>query len=111
MKQLYLCFLLVIGLSFFTESANAQVSTVGDPNETTIEELSIYPNPATGEKVFISTKENQTKKIEVFNVLGKPVLSTILTGTELRISALEPGIYILKIKEGKNSATRKLVIR
>lgn len=111
MKQFYLCFLLIISLSFFSESANAQVSTVVNPNETNIEELSIYPNPATGEKVYISTKTNQSKIIEIFNVLGKPVLSTNLTGTELRISSLEPGIYIMKIKEGKNSATRKLVIR
>ncbi len=111
MKQLYLCFLMVIGMAFYTQSANAQTSTVGNPGETTIEELSIYPNPATGEKVYISTKNNQTKKIEIFNVLGKPVLSTMLSGTELNISTLEPGIYILKIKEGKSSATRKLVIR
>lgn len=79
--------------------------------EVAIEGLSIYPNPTSGEKVFISTKNNQTKKVEIFNVLGKPVLSTILTGTELSISSLEPGIYILKIKEGKSSATRKLVVR
>ena len=111
MKQLYLCLLLFISLSFLPESANAQVSNENKPGEATIEQLSIYPNPATGEKVYITTKTNQTKRIEIFNVLGKPVLSTSLSGTELNISSLESGIYILKIKEGKNSATRKLVIR
>lgn len=111
MKQLYVCLLLMISLSFFPDSANAQVSTEEKPNETTIEQLSIYPNPATGQKVYITTKTNQNKKIEVYNVLGKPVLSTNLSGNELNISSLESGIYILKIKEGKNSATRKLVIQ
>ncbi len=111
MKQLYLCLLLFISLSFLPESANAQVSNENKPSEATIEQLSIYPNPATGEKVYITTKTNQPKKVEIFNVLGKPVLSTSLSGTELNISSLESGIYILKIKEGKNSATRKLVIR
>lgn len=111
MKQLYVYSFLLICFLLFASPANAQVSDQNPTKEVTIEGLSIYPNPASGEKVYISTKSNLSKKIEIYNVLGKPVLSTILSGTELSISSLEPGIYILKIKEGKSSATRKLVIR
>ena len=67
-----------------------------------------YPNPASGQKVYITTKSNKPKKVEIYNVLGKNVLSANLAGNELNISSLDPGIYIMKIQEGKSSATRKL---
>lgn len=112
MKQLYLYSFLIISLLLFANPASAQVSADQNPSkEIAIEELSIYPNPASGEKVYISTKANQLKKIEIYNVLGKPVLTSQLSGMELNISSLEPGIYIMKIREGKSSATRKLVVR
>lgn len=111
MKQIYIYSFLLVCCLLFANQANAQASTELVPVEPAIEELSIYPNPATGERVYIVTKKNDPKRIEVFNVLGKPVLSANLTGKELNISALESGIYILKIKEGNATATRKLVIR
>ena len=112
MKQLYLYPLLIIGLLLFANPANAQVSTVEtSAKEVPIEGLSIYPNPASGQKVFVTTKDNNPKKIEIYNVLGKNVLVANLIGNELNISTLEPGVYIMKIQEGKSSATRKLVVR
>ena len=76
-----------------------------------IEGLTIFPNPANNGKVYISTKYNLAKKIEIFDVLGKKVISQVLYGKELKIQDLKPGVYILKIEEGKISATRKLVVR
>lgn len=112
MKQLYLYIFLIAGLLLFANPTHAQVSSSESPGkELPIENLSIYPNPASGQKIYVTTKEGKSKKIEIFNVLGKNVLSANLVGSELNISALEPGIYIMKIQEGKNSATRKLVVR
>lgn len=76
-----------------------------------IEELYIYPNPVSNGKIYITTKQNLNKDIKIFDVLGKEIYSVSLFGKELNISKLTPGIYILKIKEGNNSATRKLVVR
>lgn len=76
-----------------------------------IEQLSIYPNPVSNGKIYITTKENLTKEIEIYDVLGKKILFASLFGKELNISKLTAGIYILKIKEGNHSATRKLVVR
>ena len=76
-----------------------------------IEGLTIFPNPVNNGKVYISTKYNLAKNIEIFDVLGKKVVSQVLYGKELKIQDLNPGVYILKIKEGKLSATRKLVVR
>ncbi len=112
MKQLYLFTFLIIGLLLFASPAHAQNSPPEAPaKEVPIEGLSIYPNPASGQKVYISSKEGKAKKVEIYNVLGKNVLSAQLSGTELNISSLEPGVYIMKIQEGKSSATRKLVVR
>ena len=77
----------------------------------TIKDLSIYPNPVSNGKIYITTKLNLNKEIEIFDVLGKKIYSTSLFGKELNISKLTPGIYILKIKENNSSATRKLVVR
>lgn len=91
---------------------SAQESTrAPQRTEIPIDGLSIYPNPVTGGKVYISSTKNQDKEIEIYNVLGKPVQKTRLNGRELDVSTLTPGIYILKIKEGKAKATRKLVVK
>lgn len=113
MKQKYIFSLLIVFFLFQAPEVSAQ-NEPEEPavrTETPIEELSIYPNPATGQVVYISTKNDLVKQVEIYNVLGKPVLSVRLSGKELNISALEPGIYILKILEGKSTATRKLVVR
>uniref|UniRef100_UPI00404765FF T9SS type A sorting domain-containing protein n=1 Tax=Flavobacterium sp. TaxID=239 RepID=UPI00404765FF len=61
-------------------------------------------------KIFITTKSSLDKKVEIFNVLGKKVLETVITSKEVNIGQLEAGIYIIKIKEGDASATRKLIV-
>lgn len=76
-----------------------------------IENLVIYPNPASQDKIYITSKLNKPKEIEIFDVLGKKIISTSLMNKTLDVSSLSPGVYILKIKEEAFSATRKLVIR
>jgi hypothetical protein len=56
-------------------------------------------------------KNNLEKEIMIFDVLGKKVLQTILSGRELSIGNLSPGVYIIKFKEGDSSETRKLIVK
>ncbi|CDF80901.1 conserved hypothetical protein [Formosa agariphila KMM 3901] len=88
-----------------------QAQAVDADTNQNIEELSIYPNPVSNGKLYIITKNNLTKEIEIFNVLGKSIFQTTLFGKEMNISKLNAGIYIIKIKENNISTTRKLVIR
>lgn len=111
MKQKYLYNLLIIGMLFFATPSVAQDSEQSDSKEVTIEGLSVYPNPTSGNVVYITTKEEKPKKIEIYNALGKVLLTTNLSGNELNITSLESGIYILKITEANRVATRKLVVR
>ncbi|OOV17131.1 T9SS type A sorting domain-containing protein [Flavobacterium sp. LM4] len=106
----YITFLLAF---FFTVSSSAQDSK--QPPKTrdavSIEGLSLYPNPITNGKVYISSKNDLEKEIIIFDVLGKKVLQAHLTTKELSIPDLTPGVYIIKISEQNNSATRKLIVR
>ena len=98
---------------FVTQQGFAQAVDSNLPAQQNIEELSIYPNPVNNGKqfIYITSKNNFTKKIEIFNALGKQILSNVLIGKELNISKLSTGVYILKITENNISETRKLVIK
>ncbi|MGQ2982886.1 T9SS type A sorting domain-containing protein [Flavobacterium sp.] len=101
-------------LSFFLFSLGAAAQeNKGFPasNKETIEGLNIYPNPATSDRIYITSKSAQSKEVEIFDVLGKKILQATLTGKELNITSLTPGVYIIKVKEGDASATRKLIVK
>lgn len=77
-----------------------------------IEGLNIYPNPASADRIYITTaKPALSKEIEIFDILGKKMLQATLNGKELNISGLAPGMYVIKIKEGDATATKKLVVK
>lgn len=79
----------------------------------TIENLNFYPNPVTNGKIYITSKNTASKEITIYDVLGKLVLQTTLNvnSKEVNVGALNSGVYIIKIKEGDASATRKLIVK
>jgi hypothetical protein len=76
-----------------------------------IENLSVYPNPVDNNRIYISSKNNAPKEIEIYDVLGKRVLQATVTTKELNITPLTPGVYLIKIKEGDLRVTRKLIVK
>jgi hypothetical protein len=78
-----------------------------------IENLNFYPNPVTNGKIYITSKNISSKEITIYDVLGKLVLQTTLNtnSKEVNVSALNSGVYIIKIKEGDATATRKLIVK
>ncbi|AOW09056.1 T9SS type A sorting domain-containing protein [Flavobacterium gilvum] len=112
MKKNYFYIILLLAI-FFTNSATAQDSKPSPKvqEDTSIEGLSLYPNPVTGGKVNITSKNDLEKGIEIFNVLGKKVMQTTLSTRELNVSNLSPGVYIIKITEEEATSSRKLIIR
>lgn len=113
MKKNYLVLFLFSLLFLISVQGFSQSSRQNMSSQDRIEGLSIYPNPVTNGKVFvyITTQKNLSKKIEVYNVLGKRIYSIDLSGKELNISQFSTGVYILKITENNISETRKLVIK
>ncbi|THF48521.1 T9SS type A sorting domain-containing protein [Flavobacterium supellecticarium] len=108
MKKNYFYIILV---AFFLFSASLFAQEAKGSSGTTIEGLNIYPNPTNGDKIYITSKSTQDKEVEIFDVLGKRILQATLNSKELNIANLNAGVYIIKIKEGEASATRKLIIK
>jgi hypothetical protein len=108
MKKNY--FIILILTLFFAFSAQAQEvknnSKVTDPSE-----LGIYPNPVTQGKIYIISKNSLTKEIKIFDVVGKVVLNTSITNKELNVSNIQPGMYLIQIKEADLVITKKLIIK
>ncbi len=73
--------------------------------------LDIYPNPVTNGVLNINTTANDAKNVVVYDVLGKQVVNTTISGNTVNVANLKNGVYIVKITENGKTATRKLVIR
>ncbi|MFL0353472.1 T9SS type A sorting domain-containing protein [Xanthomarina sp. GH4-25] len=110
MKKNYI-FLLFFLMGLASFKGYSQSNDVVKPADSNIENLTIYPNPVSQGKIYITTSEYALKKIEIFNVLGKKILSVSLYQNELNISKLKTGIYIIKITENNTTATRKLIVK
>ncbi|WP_298556467.1 T9SS type A sorting domain-containing protein [uncultured Algibacter sp.] len=113
MKNIYLLFLFAALACFTSQNLDAQNHAKNPSTQPNIEGLAIYPNPVNSQSpiINIASKQSLVKHIEIFDVLGKQVFTTVLTGKELNVSNLKRGVYILKISENNISASRKLVIR
>lgn len=72
--------------------------------------FSMYPNPANGSTVTITSASNNAKDVKVYSIIGKQVINTTITNT-LDVSGLQSGIYVVQITENGKSATKKLVIK
>lgn len=92
----------------FAQDSKSSMSSSGSP---VIEGLNIYPNPVSTDRIYITSKYALSKDIEVYDVLGKKIIQATLSGKELNITGLTPGVYIIKIKEGEATATRKLIVK
>lgn len=80
--------------------------------ETPQETVNIYPNPVTNGKLFISSKSNvHSREVYIFDVLGKVVFQQETSTKELNISSLNPGVYMIKIREKDTYTTRKLIVK
>ena len=73
--------------------------------------LKMYPNPVANGTLFIETAANAEKTVSVCDVLGKQVLNTTTADNAINVSSLHAGVYIVKITENGNTASRKLVIK
>ena len=113
MKKNYVLITFLVLMFTITQQGFSQTGVDNALVQEKIEGLSIFPNPVNNGKQYINitSKRNLTKKVEIFNVLGKRIFSTVLVGKELNISKLGTGVYILKITEKAVSETRKLVIK
>ena len=78
----------------------------GVENELASSKISVYPNPA-NDKITITGAD--IKSVEIANLNGETVLTS--TASNINISDLASGIYVVKIADNKsNVTTQKLVV-
>jgi hypothetical protein len=108
MEKRYLFIIIFCLFSFWGFSQSFDI--VGNTSSE-IENLSIYPNPASQGYIHITSKNNAPKKVEILNVLGKHILTVTMSQKALNISKLKAGVYIIKITENNITVTRKLIVK
>lgn len=88
-----------------------ELVSVNDAKPIEVRGFKMYPNPAYGDEVYITTETNGNKEIQIFDVFGEVVLHERIATNTLNISKLVPGVYVLQVTENKKTMTRKLVIK
>ncbi len=94
-----------------TVDANITYCAVGIKNNISYK-IKIFPNPAL-DIINIKTNYNLYKKIDIYNILGKKVLSKTVNKNnniyKLNIKQLKKGIYFIKIQTGKSIIIKKII--
>ncbi|MCB4808620.1 T9SS type A sorting domain-containing protein [Tamlana sp. 62-3] len=95
------------GFSRYTYNYDSSI-TLGTTQFEAKNDLSIYPNPATKTITINNTLDN-ISEIEIYNVLGKKVLTSITKTID--VSNLKSGIYLVSIMDNDGIKTTKRIIK
>ncbi len=107
------------GLVIYSTSGNygsgesTNFSTTGNPlsiNDNDINQVVLYPNPSYG---IVNVLTNSPVSISVFDITGKLVnsIEEVNNGENIDLSTLQAGMYLVKINDGINQQTQKLIIK
>jgi len=80
--------------------------------ETESDKFNIYPIPA-AHKIFIGRTESEEMEVSLFDIAGRQVMGTTISKskiTEIDVSGIHKGNYILKLIINNNSFNKKIVI-
>ena len=66
MKNLYLVILMALPLFTFGQ----ELVTVNTQQVSELQGFKMYPNPAYGDEIYITTSSNGTKSVKIFDVFG-----------------------------------------
>lgn len=90
---------------------NTYTNNLATNNFNTIEGLTMYPNPVSGNVVNFTSATNAEMNVQIFDILGKEVVKANVVNNTLNIGSLNAGVYIVKVTEAGKTATKKLVVR
>ncbi|TRW26442.1 carbohydrate-binding protein [Flavobacterium zepuense] len=79
------------------------------------ETISVYPNPVNGNTVYVAmaVAENEKVHVEIFNLLGKLVVTKDYNNADdvlsVDVAPLAAGVYIMKVVSGSTAFNTKIV--
>lgn len=80
-------------------------------NENQLSNFSMYPVPANGNTLTISTATGGDLGVVVYDLVGKQVINTTVANNTLDISSLSRGVYIVQVAQNGTTAQKKLVVQ
>lgn len=98
----------------WTNIANFSYSTTSGVNEhfSQVSNVSVYPNPSS-KKFTIELSNNKSSSLEVYNKLGQKVFQSEIKNQKLIIDLTNHtnGLYFIKIYDGTNTYTKKIIFQ
>lgn len=85
---------------------------MGTNEPTTINEIKVYPNPAS-EEISVSFGKPLTGVVSLYDLTGKQVYSSDLANknnAQINVGKFAKGTYILLVKEKEKTQSRKIII-
>jgi hypothetical protein len=105
-------------LSYSFSGATATVSGVSENALNSTSNSVIYPNPASNNAVLaIDLKDNSNVEVSVLNAIGQLVKANKAQGQvgqntiNIDLSGLSTGIYMVNVKVGSATSTKKLIVQ
>jgi hypothetical protein len=90
-----------------------QAGVITDIANISNEDIMLYPNPANDRVIIDLQRLNSVQKsnISIYNIQGQTIMQQILQQekTEIDISGLSKGVYILKVCNGERTEVKKLL--
>ncbi|QTE23001.1 endonuclease [Polaribacter cellanae] len=90
-------------------------SVLSIKQESLLEDISIYPNPSTINRITITIPNDlKINAIVLYNVIGATIYKTTnptIANQKIRIKDLKKGFYILKISSDTKSLSKKIIIQ
>ena len=79
-------------------------------NENKSLEIKTYPNPISGDIIYVKTTNSQEPlHYEISNVMGQVLLSGNLTSEEINVSSLKAGSFLLIVKSQHSRVIKKII--
>lgn len=104
-----------VGNIFYTVSKPIGINVTASNDNFEFDNFSLYPNPTSDIVTvsFTSTSGNEIN-MEVFDIRGRKLKSVIIENfgtisSEIDLSHYDSGIYLVKIKDGSNQSTKKII--
>jgi hypothetical protein len=89
-----------------TEDGKYSIANVIKGSSVSINEILIYPNPATD--VINISSVNEIQNVSIFNYVGQKVFNG--TGNKINSGNFEAGIYLIRIETNNGTETQKITI-
>lgn len=87
--------------------------STNEHNNSITQKLNIFPNPASNIVIIKMDDEIEIENVEIYNLLGKKVYTHKTSNqqnTEINISNLSKGMYVVKVKVNNFIISKKLVV-